>query len=163
MKGRILQVCAVGMSVDKLLSPLLKSIKDEGFELHIACADDGNIEKLRERGYIVHNIHFERKISFVSNLKSIRQLYRLMKLNKYDIVHTHTPVASILARIAAKLAGIKNIIYTAHGYYFHEGMNKKQYNFYYQVEKQFARYATDYLLLQSKEDYQLSINKKFKK
>jgi len=163
MKGRILQVCAVGMSVDKLLSPLLKSIKDEGFELHIACADDGNIEKLRERGYIVHNIHFERKISFVSNLKSIRQLYRLMKLNKYDIVHTHTPVASILARIAAKLAGIKNIIYTAHGYYFHEGMNKKQYNFYYQIEKQFARYATDYLLLQSKEDYQLSINKNFKK
>ena len=163
MNGRILQVCAVGMSVDKLLSPLLKSIKDEGFELHIACADDGNIEKLRERGYIVHNIHFERKISFVSNLKSIRQLYRLMKLNKYDIVHTHTPVASILARIAAKLAGIKNIIYTAHGYYFHEGMNKKQYNFYYQVEKQFARYATDYLLLQSKEDYQLSINKNFKK
>src|SRR5699024_7477193 len=57
---------------------------------------------------------------------------------------------------------IPNIIYTAHGYYFHEGMNKKTYTFYYTLEKYFAKYTTDYLLLQSSEDYNLSIQKKFK-
>jgi len=162
-KGRILQISAVATTMDKQLRPLLEASIADGYDVHVACADDGNIEKLRKEGFIVHNVHFDRKISFKSNLKSIKELYRLIKFYNYDIVHTHTPVASILGRIASKLAGTNRIIYTAHGYYFHEGMSEKEYNFYFQIEKQFARFATDYLLLQSKEDYQLSLEEKFKK
>lgn len=163
MKGKILQVCAVGVSVDKLLKPLLNACKEAGFEVHVACADDGYIEPLRNEGFIVHNVHFERDINIKSNLKSIRELYKLIKLHEYDIVHVHTPIAAVLGRIAAKLARVKHIIYTAHGFYFHEGMSEKEYNFYYNIEKYFARYATDYLLLQSKEDYELSLNDNFNK
>src|SRR5699024_1827391 len=162
-KGTILQISAIATTMDKQLRPLLEAAISEGYDVHVACSDDGEIERLRQEGFIVHNVHFDRKINFWSNLKSIQELFKLMRFYKYDIVHTHTPVASILGRIAAKLARTKHVIYTAHGYYFHEGMSKKEYNLYYQIEKQFARYATDYLLLQSKEDYQLSINKKFKK
>ncbi|GGK09140.1 glycosyl transferase family 1 [Lentibacillus kapialis] len=163
MKGKILQVCAVSTTVDKQLKPLIKKSIDDGFEVHIACSDDGNLEHLRDKGYIVHEVHIDRRISFSSNLNSVKELYRLIKVHKYDIVHVHTPIASILGRIAAKLAGVKNIIYTAHGYYFHEEMSKKEYNFYYRIEKYFAKFATDYLLLQSQEDYELSIENRFKK
>lgn len=161
-KGTILQISAIATTMDKQLRPLLEAAISEGYDVHVACSDDGEIERLRQEGFIVHNVHFDRKINFWSNLKSIQELFKLMRFYKYDIVHTHTPVASILGRIAAKLARTKHVIYTAHGYYFHEGMSKKEYNLYYQIEKQFARYTTDYLLLQSKEDYQLSIDKKFK-
>ncbi|MYL56097.1 glycosyltransferase [Virgibacillus halodenitrificans] len=161
-KGKILQISAVSTTIDKQLRPLIEASVKEGYEVHIACADDGNIENLRSEGFIVHRVHFDRKISFKSNLKSIIELRKLMRFYKYDIVHVHTPVASILGRIAAKLAGIRNIIYTAHGYYFHEGMSEKQYIFYYQIEKQFAKFVTDYLLLQSKEDYELSVQHRFK-
>ncbi|MYL40665.1 glycosyltransferase family 4 protein [Virgibacillus salexigens] len=163
MRGKILQVCAVSTTVDKQLKPLIDKSISEGYEVHIACAEDGNLEDLRNQGYIVHDIHIDRKINFNSNIKSIKELFKLMRIHKYNIVHVHTPVASILGRIAAKLARVDNIIYTAHGFYFHEGMSKQAYNFYYRIEKYFAKIATDYLLLQSKEDYQLSVVKKFKK
>lgn len=161
-KGKILQVSAVATTMDKQLRPLIEASIEAGYEVHLACDDDGYLEKLRKDGFITHQIHFDRKINIRSNIKSIIELYKLMKFYKYDIVHVHTPVASILGRVAAKLAKIKHIVYTAHGYYFHEGMSKKEYNFYYNIEKYFAKLATEYLLLQSKEDYELSVNKKFK-
>lgn len=163
VKGKVLQISAVATTMDKQLRPLIQGTIINGYEVHLACDDDGYLEKLREDGFIAHQIHFDRKINLKSNIKSIIELYKLMKLYKYDIVHVHTPVASILGRIAAKLARIPNIIYTAHGYYFHEGMAKKQYLAYYYIEKIFARFSTDYILLQSKEDYELSINNKFKR
>ncbi len=43
--------------------------------------------------------------------EGIKNLYRLMKKEKPDIVHTH---GSMSARIAAKLCGIKGIVYTRH-------------------------------------------------
>lgn len=162
-KGKILQIAAVATTVDKQLRPLMEASIKDGYEVHIACADDGNVEKLKNEGFIIHKIHFDRKISLKSNFRSIKELCKLMKFYNYDIVHVHTPIASVLGRIAAKLSGVKNIIYTAHGYYFHDGMSKKAYTFYYQIEKQFAKFATDYLLLQSKEDYELSVQKRFKK
>ena len=35
----------------------------------------------------------------------------------------HTPVESVVGMIAAKLAGVPFIIYTAHGFYFHALVN----------------------------------------
>ena len=41
-------------------------------------------------------------------------------------------------------------------------MSKKQYQIFYNLEKFFAKYLTDWILLQSKEDYELCIEKNFK-
>ncbi|MDR0138007.1 glycosyltransferase family 4 protein [Metabacillus idriensis] len=159
---KILQLCAVDLSVENLLKPLILSLESEGHIVHIACSDTGKIKDLTEQGLHVIEIPIERKISPWSNLKTISRLITLMKREKYDLVHVHTPVASILGRIAAKIAGVKTIIYTAHGYYFHEGMDFVQYRLFYWIEKIFARFFTDWLLLQSKEDYDLSISRSFK-
>ena len=78
--------------------------------------------ELRTRGHIVHKITIERRISPISNLKSLWQLYRLMKKEKFDIVHVHTPVAAALGRVAAWAARVPITLYTAHGCYFHEHM-----------------------------------------
>jgi glycosyltransferase involved in cell wall biosynthesis len=159
---KILQLCAVDMSVEHLLKPLILALISEGHIVHIACSDTGKIKELREQGLYVIEVPVERKIKPWSNVKTIYRLVSLMKKEKYDVVHVHTPVAAVLGRIAAKLAGIKTVIYTAHGYYFHEGMRFFQYKFYYWLEKFFAKYFTDWLLLQSKEDYDLSISHSFK-
>ncbi|MDO6450497.1 glycosyltransferase family 4 protein [Oceanobacillus profundus] len=162
MKAKILQLCAVSTTVDKQLKPLIDRSIEEGYEVHIVCTNDGNLDNLKKQGYIIHEVNIDRKINLKSNIKSIRDIYNIMRKENYDIVHVHTPVASIIGRLAAKLAGVKNIIYTAHGYYFHEGMSKRSYNFFYRIEKYFAKFATDYLLLQSREDYELSLNHRFK-
>ena len=41
----------------------------------------------------------------------------------FCFVHFHTPVASIVGRIAAKIAKVPYVIYTAHGFHFLRGSN----------------------------------------
>ena len=76
-----------------------------------------------------------------------------MKKEKYDIVHVHTPVASVLARIAAKLASVPIVIYTAHGFYFDNNMSKFNYKIFAIIEKLMAKFFTDYIFTQSYEDF----------
>lgn len=158
---KILQLCSIDVSVDALLKPLILKSMDEGHEVHNACTDTGRFKQLEQEGLTMININIARKIDPIKNIKSVLSLYKLMKKEKYDVVHVHTPVAALLGRIAAKLARVPHIIYTAHGFYFHEEMSPKQYKFYYLIEKYAARFLTDWLLLQSKEDYELSVEEKF--
>lgn len=162
MKKKILQICAIELSVHALLKPLLLESQRHGYEVHVACTNEGGFDSLMAQGFIMHDINIDRSINLKGNLRSVKMLASLMRKEKFDIVHVHTPIAALLGRAAAKLAGMKNIIYTAHGYYFHDEMSPKQYKFYYNIEKYSAKFMTDWLLLQSKEDYELSINDKFK-
>ena len=160
--SKILQVCAIDLSVDALLKPLIKALMEQGHVVHNACSNTGRFNSLMEQGLHMVEIPIERRISPISNLRSLFALYKLMKSESYDIVHVHTPIAAVLGRIAAKLAGVKTIVYTAHGFYFHDGMPRSKYRFYYWLEKILALYFTNWIFLQSKEDFELCIDSKFK-
>ena len=159
---KILHICAIDSSVDTLLKPLIVRTMEEGYEVHNACTNTGEFEELSTHGFRMIEIPIDRRIHLVKNLISVCRLYKLMRKEKYDIVHVHTPIAALLGRVASKLAGVKNIVYTAHGFYFHDEMSKRQYNFFFNIEKYAAKWMTDWLLLQSKEDYELALNFSFK-
>lgn len=148
---RILHICAVGFTVKNLLLPQINYFLSKGLDVEIACSPGQEVEKLQHQGYKIHPIQIDRRIAPGSNLKSIEQLRKLIVQERYDLVHVHTPIASVLGRIAAKLAGVKRIIYTAHGFYFHNDMSPNQYRFYHSVERG-AGWLTDLILTQSSED-----------
>ena len=148
---RILHICAVGFTVKNLLLPQINYFLSKDLDVEIACSPGQEVEKLQHQGYKIHPIQIDRRIAPVSNLKSIEQLRKLIVQQRYDLVHVHTPIASVLGRIAAKLAGVKRIIYTAHGFYFHDDMSAKQYRFYHSIER-VAGWMTDLILTQSSED-----------
>jgi glycosyltransferase involved in cell wall biosynthesis len=147
----ILHLCAVGFTVKNLLLPQIDYLLTRGLSVEIACSPGQDVEELKKRGYIIHPIQIDRRIDLASNLKSIDQLTKLIRQNQYNIVHVHTPVASVLGRVAAKLAGVKSIVYTAHGFYFHDNMAVNQYRFYHSVER-VTGWMTDLILTQSRED-----------
>ncbi|BBH71606.1 hypothetical protein ACTI_82910 [Actinoplanes sp. OR16] len=45
---------------------------------------------------------------------AIRELRALMRAGRYDLVHTHLYRASVLGRIAARLAGVRHVVATEH-------------------------------------------------
>src|SRR5699024_1909153 len=94
---------------------------------------------------------------------SLVNMYKLFKRLKPEIVHVHTPIAAVLGRIASKMAGVPNIIYTAHGFYFHDQMDSKAYKVFYNVEKYMGKFFTDYIFFQSEEDYNLAVKNHFLK
>lgn len=158
---KIIQVSAIDTTMNGLLRELNEGILEEGHELICVCSEGPRVGQLREDGFDVRPIPIDRKISPLNNIKSIMAMNRLFTSEKPDIVHVHTPVASVLGRIAAKLAKVPTIIYTAHGFYFHENMPPAKYKLFYSIEKLCAKYCTDYLFTQSEEDGQLAINKNF--
>lgn len=163
MKPKIVQISAVDVSMNNMLSLLNKRTKEAGFEVHCICSPGKNTQEIIEAGYYFHPVKIDRNISIRRNLKSVYNIYKVLKRVKPDIVHVHTPIASVLGRIAAKLAKVDNIIYTAHGFYFHEGMNPKTYTFFYNIEKYIGKFFTDYLFSQSREDYDLAKRGQFLK
>ena len=148
---KILHICAIGGTAEILLLPQINHFLSQGFEVGIACSYDEDTQRLQEKGYTVHPVQIDRQISPISNLKTISNLTKIIRENKYDLVHVHTAIAAVLGRIAAKLAGVKAIVYTAHGFPFHQLSSSSQYFFYSNIEK-YAATITDLILTQNHED-----------
>ncbi|PSB16452.1 glycosyltransferase family 1 protein [filamentous cyanobacterium Phorm 46] len=148
---KILHICAIGATAEVLLLPQINYLLSRNLAVEIACSPDPGVEKLQKQGYKIHPVQIDRHISPVLNLKSIYQLTKLIRQQQYDLVHVHTPIAAVLGRIAAKIAGVKAIVYTSHGLPFHDRSSPKEYTLYSNVEK-IAGLLTDLILSQNYED-----------
>jgi glycosyltransferase involved in cell wall biosynthesis len=135
-----------------LLTTLSKQLMHRGIEVVCVCSKGPYTEELVGEGLHMVNIPIERKVRLFSSIKSIYKLYKLFKLERPDILHVHTPIASILGRIAGKFAKVPVIIYTAHGFYFHDNMASIKYKLILNIEKYMAKFFTDFIFTQSAED-----------
>lgn len=161
MKAKIIQVCAVDSTMSGLLRELNTQLIKEGYDFTGVCSKGKYTEKLIEEGFNIKNIHIDRSIKPIENIKTISRLTKFFIEEKPDIVHVHTPVASVLGRIAAKRAKVPIVIYTAHGFYFHENMSKFKYKIFLNIEKHMARKYTDFIFTQSKEDCETALENNF--
>ena len=64
-----------------------------------------------------------RSIHPLTDLCAIREIARVLRLERPDILHTHSSKAGVLGRIAAFLCRVPIRIHTFHGYGFHDGQN----------------------------------------
>ena len=110
-------------------------------------------ERIDEIGVIKHNIEFVRTPYSKENIKAYKSLKALMSKEQITVLDTHNPVASILSRIAAKRCGIKNVVYTVHGFFFYKGAPLKNKLLYKPIETIMAR-LTDALIVTNLEDYE---------
>jgi len=157
---KVLQLAAVDVTVKFLLLPLIDRLLAEGYEVHITCSPGRYLQELAERGYAIHPIAISRRIFPFSNLRSLWHLYRLMRRERFAIVHVHTPVAAALGRIAAKLTRVPIIIYTAHGFFFHELMPCWKRRVIICIERWLGQWCTNMLLSQSLEDAKTAIRER---
>ncbi|MEN3009320.1 glycosyltransferase [Pseudothermotoga sp.] len=125
MRSKILQIItrsdwAGGQKVLYSIAYGIKKYYPEQFDVEVACGKENGmlIPELEKIGVKVHIIDdLVREISLVKDFKAFLQIRRLIKQNKYDVVHLHSSKAGFLGRIAARLCKVKNIIYTVHGWW----------------------------------------------
>jgi len=158
---KIIEICAIDVTMKSLLGELNVEIKSQGYELICVCSKGKNTEKLRDDGFNVINLNINRTVNPLFNILSLYNLYKLFKKEKPDIVHVHTPIAAALGRIAAKKAKVPVTIYTAHGFYFHKGMSHLEYNIILNIEKYLAKHYTDFIFTQSEEDRRTALENNF--
>ncbi|MEH6630205.1 MAG: glycosyltransferase family 4 protein [Halopseudomonas aestusnigri] len=148
---KICQICAVDFSLYHMILPLMKGMRDAGHEVVGVCSDGPLVEKIRAEGFRVETIEIERSLNLFSHIKSFQKLTHFFKDEKFDLVHAHTPVASLIARFAARVSNVPKIAYTAHGFYFHENMPTVKRNIFVGLEWLAGR-CTDTLFTQAEED-----------
>ena len=72
-------------------------------------------QQFRARGIEVFPVRMRRGMNPM-NLLGFLDLVRLLRRERFDIVHAHSSIAGVLARVAARLAGVPMVVFTLHGY-----------------------------------------------
>lgn len=141
----------------------VRILQEMGYEVHYASnfhtpSYGTDNHRLDGTGIIRHQIDFVRSPFNAKNRLVYRQMCDLMKREHFSLVHCHTPMGGVMARLAAHAAGTGPVIYTAHGFHFFKGAPWKNWLIYYQMEKLLSRY-TDQQLCINREDYELAKRK----
>ncbi|MCL2497833.1 MAG: glycosyltransferase [Symbiobacteriaceae bacterium] len=153
---RALYVATVSRHIAAFHIPYLQWLKEQGYETHVVTGDAGELSYVDKH----HQIPMARSPLAVGNLTAVFKLRRLLKQNKYTIIHCHTPVGGVVTRLAAVgLSQRGKLFYTAHGFHFYKGAPWVNWLFFFPVEFILARF-TDCLITINREDYQTA--KKFR-
>jgi glycosyltransferase involved in cell wall biosynthesis len=143
--------------MNSFFKPHIGMLVREGHHVDIACNDkDLALDPLYDAlGCDFYRIDFSRSPFSGDNIKAYGQLKQVIEAGGYDIVHCHTPNASVITRLACrklrKQTKLK-VFYTAHGFHFYNGAPLLNWLVFYPVEKFCSRF-TDKLITINKEDY----------
>lgn len=155
---RILYITTIGSTMG-FFTALIKSLVEKGNIVDIACnVSESQVPQFYyDIGCKVYNLSCVRSPFDKGNISAVKEIRSIMKDGNYDIVHCHTPIAAMCARIACRglrTEGLK-VFYTAHGFHFYKGASVKNWLFYYPVEWLLAHW-TDVLITINREDYALA-------
>jgi hypothetical protein len=126
----------MGGGAEKNIYYTIDQLKDQ-FEFHLSCGVEYNDPSFNNFSDVKIIIcpYLVNRVSFWNDLKALWFYYRLIKKEKYDIVHTHETKASFVTKLAAWLAGCPYIIYGLHGVVFNDPMHIMRHWFYVMLEK----------------------------
>ena len=163
---KVLVVASVISMIEWFNKENLQFLKQNlGCDVHLAThfeyLEDTNpqrtrayIETLKSQGIKLHHIPFARSPFAWSNIKLYKQLKKLIDQEQFDLIHCHTPTASVLTRLAARKSRQRgtHVMYTCHGFHFHASAPVKNWLTYYPVEWVLS-WFTDTLVTICREDY----------
>ncbi|TCI46220.1 glycosyltransferase family 1 protein [Exiguobacterium sp. SH3S2] len=156
---KILYVTTVSNTANAFLIPHVRWLKENGHSIDITFNIDQEIKnELKE---VVENIFvskFNRSPLNIKNFFAYRELRKIIDKGGYDLVHTHTPVASAFVRYSLRKNKMTKVIYTAHGFHFHENSSLLSWFLYYPIEKILSKY-TDTIVTINQEDFRLATEK----
>ncbi|MBX9889397.1 MAG: glycosyltransferase family 4 protein [Flavobacteriaceae bacterium] len=150
MKLKILFTASIAKHLLRFHLPYLQWFKEQGYEVHIACEGDEKVPFVDKKW----TVPFVRSPFSIGHIKSFKILKEIIDREQYSLVHCHTPMASIVTRLAAKEARSQatKVLYTAHGFHFYNGAPFLNWLTYYPVELLMSGYA-DAIITINSEDY----------
>ncbi len=147
---KVLFVATVMSHLKAFHLPYMQWFQEQGWEVHCIANDDYDLQNCAH----AHIMSIARSPISFANLRAYSQLRTLLAQEHFDIIHCHTPMGGVIARLAAKEARKKGtkVIYTAHGLHFYNGAPLINWLLFYPLERLLARY-TDVLITINREDF----------
>ena len=163
IKKKVLIVSTIPATIGQFNRKNIEILKELGYEVHIACNFQDTsmwtkdkttmfVKEMKDMKVKCFQISFSRNLSDIkSHLISYLKINKLFRQEKYSFIHTHTPIASVIARIAAHQRKMK-VIYTVHGFHFYTNAPIKNWLLFYPIEWVLS-FWTDILITINQEDY----------
>lgn len=136
-------------------------LRSKGFAIDFVGYDkDGSEEKkikdlLSDKEISFYNIPFDSKKPFSSvNISAYKSISDLLRVNRYELIHCHTPIVGLLVRLAACICRFKGskVVYTTHGLAFTH-LSSFKIKVIYQTLEWIMSFFTDAVITINKEDY----------
>ena len=98
------------------------AMKEAGNTVVVALGGNGVLrQKLEDIGIKTYTIErLKRNIAISKEFGSFREIFSIIRHEKPDLIHLHSPKAAGLGSIAGRLLRVKKVIYTVHGWAFNE-------------------------------------------
>lgn len=114
-KAKLVRVTTVPISLEKLLGNQL-TFMNQYFDLTAVSSDAIALEKVGDLLEVkTHPIEMTRKITPWQDLKAVWEMYKFLKRENPEIIHSHTPKAGLVSMLAASLAGVPHRLHTVAG------------------------------------------------
>lgn len=124
----------------KVAIDLCRKLDQTKFEPFMICGMGGILDDETAASVKVYFIKdLIREINPLKDFKAFIEIYKILKKEKPDIVHTHSSKAGILGRFTAFICRTKNIIHTIHGFPFNDTQSFFKKNLYITLERLCAK------------------------
>jgi glycosyltransferase EpsD len=150
MKNKVLFIASGYKHIQSFHLPYLKWFQEQGFETHVACCNARDLPFVDKHW----EIPFERTPFSTTNYNAYKRLKAIIEDGNFALIHCHTPVASVLTRLASKTSrknGTK-LLYSAHGFHFFKGAPWLNWLLYYPIELYLSK-MTDAIVCVNYEDF----------
>jgi len=156
---RVAHLTTVASSLRFLLLPQLRAVRDlpGGEAVGISAAGD-DVKALEQDG--IEHIALgssTRSMNPLADLRSAVELWRILRSEKIDVLHTHNPKPGLYGRVVGRLAGVPVVVNTNHGLYVTESNSTLQRLVVLTLEAIAARFS-DAELIQNPEDVELLLH-----
>jgi glycosyltransferase involved in cell wall biosynthesis len=160
---RLVQVATVCSTLRSFLLPFAEHFKEKGWRVDGIANGIGKCDRCQEAYATKSEITWSRNPLAPSNfVRAARRLRSLVAEGGYDIVHVHTPVAAFVTRWALRKLRRQRrvtVIYTAHGFHFHNQGSRIN-NLACRLLEKVAGRWTDYLVVINEEDREAALRHK---
>jgi glycosyltransferase EpsD len=148
---KVLFLATVMSHLKAFHEPYMEWFQNQGWEVHAIGKEDADLRFCDKKYFLP----IERSPFKLENIQALAHLKKIIDKEQYNIIHCHTPMGGVLARLAAMGArkhGTK-VIYTAHGFHFFRGAPLVNWLVYYPIEWMLS-HVTDVLITINQEDYE---------
>jgi glycosyltransferase involved in cell wall biosynthesis len=153
---KVAHVTAIDMSLRYLLLNQLRSIQQAGYQVTGISSPGPDVTVLESSGIRHIPVSITRTVTPEADLAALWRLYRVMRRERFAIVHTHTAKAEFLGQVAARLASVPVIVGTFRGVYFRNDMHPIWRRLFILMAK-IAAASADLVLSQSRANRQMAI------
>jgi glycosyltransferase involved in cell wall biosynthesis len=115
---KVAHLTTVDMSLRYLLLPQLRAVRERGGEAIGISAPGPWVTDLEAEGIRFRSLPSStRAVSPLADLRAAWELWRVLREERPDVLHTHNPKPGLYGRVVGRLARVPIVVNTVHGLY----------------------------------------------